>query len=108
MDAARLLRTVRARSGLTLRELAVRAGTSNATLSAYEAGRVRPRIDTLARIVEASGWRLGPDVAPVPERDPRRAPAGEELWQVLLLADLLPTRARDQRASSPHAIFGRA
>lgn len=108
MDAARLLRTVRTRSGLTLRELADRAGTSNATLSAYESGRVRPRVDTLARIVEAAGWRLVPEVSPVPRRDPRRASAGDELWQVLLLADVLPTRSRADRPSTPHAIFGRS
>lgn len=93
---------------MTLRELAARAGTSDSTLSAYEAGRVTPRIDTLTRIVEAAGWRLMPEVAVLPERDARRAPAGEELWQVLLLVDTLPTRSRDQRASAPHAIFGRA
>lgn len=108
MDASRLLRTLRARSGLTLRELAARAGTSDSTLSAYEAGRVTPRIDTLTRIVEAAGWRLVPEVAAIPERDARRAAAGEELWQALLLADFLPTRPREQRAGSPHAIFGRA
>ena len=108
MDAARLLRTVRARSGLTLRELAARAGTSGSTLSAYESGRVTPRVDTLTRIIEAAGWRLAPDVAAPPARDSRRAPAGEELRQVLILADVLPQRDRSERPTAPHAIFGRA
>ncbi|MBW3664477.1 MAG: helix-turn-helix transcriptional regulator [Actinobacteria bacterium] len=107
MDAAFLLRTVRTRAGLTLRQLAERAGTSDSTLSAYESGRVTPRVDTLTRIVAAAGARLGPRLSALPERDPRRAPAGEELWQAMLLAEVLPQRQRHQRPQAPHAIFGR-
>lgn len=108
MDASRLIRSVRRRAGLTLRELAERAGTSDATLSAYETGRVMPRLDTLTRIVEAAGWHLRPELSPVPERDDRRAPAGEELRQAMLLAGRLPSRSREERPQAPHAIFGRA
>lgn len=108
MDAALVIRTARRRSGLTLRELAARAGTSGSTLSAYEAGRVVPRADTLTRIVEAAGWRLSPGMAAVPRRDARRAPAGAELWDVMLLGGFLPTRGRAERPTQPHAIFGRA
>lgn len=108
MDAARILKTVRARAGLTLRELAKRAGTSDATLSAYESGRVQPRLSTLSRIVEAAGWRLSADLTSAPVRDARRASAGEELWQVMELAQALPQRTRDERARTAHAVFGRA
>ena len=59
MDAAAVIRTARAGAGLSLRGLAGRAGTSHATLSAYEAGRVHPSIDTVGRIVGAAGY-LGP------------------------------------------------
>jgi transcriptional regulator with XRE-family HTH domain len=105
MDASGLLRAVRTRAGLSLRQLAARADTSNPTLSAYETGRVTPRVDTLVRVVEAAGWRLAPTLEPVPKRDPRRASSGEELWQVLLLADVLPTRGRHERPQAPHTIF---
>ena len=88
-----------------MRQLAELAGTSDATLSAYETGRVTPRVDTLSRIVEAAGWRLGAEVTVAPKRDPRRASAGVELWDVLELVDFLPTKRRDQLPSTPHAIF---
>ena len=56
MDAARTLHLVRQGAGLSLRELAERAGTSHATLAAYEAGRTVPRVDTLDRILRAAGY----------------------------------------------------
>lgn len=108
MDAAAVLRAARRRSGLTLRELAERAGTSDATLSAYEHGRVTPRVDTMSRIVAAAGFRLSTDIEAVPTRDPRRAPAGEELFEVLLLAEQLPSRPRRDQPLAPHAVFPRA
>lgn len=104
--AADLIRSARREAGLSLRELARRAGTSDATISAYEHGRVVPRVDTLVRIVEAAGKRLEPRLASAATRDPRRAPVGEELWQVLLLADALPQRTRADRPTQPHAVFG--
>jgi transcriptional regulator with XRE-family HTH domain len=56
---------VRARSwaGLGQAELAVRAGTSRPTLSAYEHGRKAPTADTLERVLDAAGARL--EVVPV-------------------------------------------
>ena len=56
---------VRARTwaGLGQAELAVRAGTSRPTLSAYEHGRKAPTADTLERVVAAAGARL--EVVPV-------------------------------------------
>ena len=54
MDAARTLRRARRDAGLSLRALAGRAGTSHATLAAYEAGRAVPRVDTLDRILRAA------------------------------------------------------
>lgn len=105
MDTAELLRTVRRRAGLSLRALAERAGTSGATLSAYEQGRVTPRTDTLVRIVTAAGVTLEPTLAATPARDPRRAAAGDELRELLRLADLLPTPTREDLPRRPHARF---
>lgn len=93
MDAAELLRTARTRSGLTLRELAARAGTSHSTLSAYESGRVTPSAATLERVLRAAGFdvdvrlsvRIGGDPAD------RRA-RGQELIDVLELAEMFPAR----------------
>jgi ribosome-binding protein aMBF1 (putative translation factor) len=92
MDASRLLRTARQRAGLGLRELARRAGTSHATLHAYESGAVEPRIDTLERIVTASGFGLELSLVPGgADREARRA-KGLELEQVLDLAGQFPAR----------------
>ncbi|MEA2433283.1 MAG: hypothetical protein QOG54_740 [Actinomycetota bacterium] len=56
--AGNLIRLARNEAGLSQRELARQAGTSQATISAYEAGRKSPTLDTLARIVRAAGLDL--------------------------------------------------
>jgi transcriptional regulator with XRE-family HTH domain len=61
MDAARLIRDVRRRRGLTQAELARRAGTSQPVVSAYEHGHRDPSVTTLRRLIEASGERLRVD-----------------------------------------------
>src|SRR5919108_733121 len=48
----------RLRAGLTQHALAARAGTSQATISAYESGRKRPSLETLERVLAATGARL--------------------------------------------------
>ncbi len=53
-----LLRGARKRSGLTQLELAQRAGTSQPTLARYESGALVPRLETLDRLVAASGHTL--------------------------------------------------
>ncbi len=63
MDAASLLRRVRADSGLSQEDLSRRAGTSRPTLSAYERGRKSPSADTLERLVSVAGFEL--DAVPV-------------------------------------------
>ena len=83
----------RARAGLSLRVLAERAGTSHATLAAYEAGRVVPRVDTLDRILRAAGFAT--DIALVLRPDSTQADReakGEELRQALELAAMFPAR----------------
>jgi transcriptional regulator with XRE-family HTH domain len=64
MDVANLIRDVRLAEALTQTELAKRAGTSQPTLAAYEAGRAEPRLDTLERLVEAGRCELVVTVRP--------------------------------------------
>ena len=64
MEASVVLRRARIGSRLSLRALAERAGTSHATLSAYEAGRKVPTVATLDRILRAAGVELAPELAP--------------------------------------------
>lgn len=56
--AGNLIKLARREAGLSQRELARRARTSQATLSAYETGRKSPSLETLARIVRAAGQDL--------------------------------------------------
>jgi len=91
MDAATLIRRVRAEQGLTLRDLAAKAATSHSTLAAYESGRKVPTVDTLDRIVRAAGFELAAQLAPaVGGADP--AARGRELIEVLELAAMFPAR----------------
>lgn len=55
---ARLILAARRGAHLTQRELAERAKTSQATLSAYERGLKSPNLAVAERIVEAAGYRL--------------------------------------------------
>lgn len=97
MDSAHLLRAVRTRSGLTQAEVALRAGTSQPVVSAYERGRRDPSVTTLQRLVAASGGRLllaappAGDGAPVPMD---LVEHGRRLVDVLLLADAVPSRPK--------------
>ena len=91
VDAATTLRRARRRSGLSLRALAARAGTSHSTLSAYERGRKEPTVDTLDRIVRAAGFELGVELTAVAGGGDRRA-RGRELAEVLHLAEQFPAR----------------
>lgn len=94
MEVPALLRDARARAGLTQRALAERAGTSQSTIAAYEAGRKDPTATTLLRVLLACGQRVELR-AVVPVRSPsqrRLDDVGRRLADVLTLADALPSR----------------
>ncbi len=94
MDAASEIRAARARSRLTQAELAAWAGTSQATISAYESGRKQPSVATLHRLLAATGMRLAVEKS-LPPREPSSAElsrAGARLVEVLALAEALPVR----------------
>jgi transcriptional regulator with XRE-family HTH domain len=105
MDAATILRTVRHEARLTLRELARRAGTSHATLSAYEHGAKTPSVDTLDRVVRAAGYVFEGGLTRRIDADSRTGLArGDELAAVLELAAQFPAR-HDALLRAP--VFGR-
>jgi transcriptional regulator with XRE-family HTH domain len=89
------LRAARERIGMTQVELARRAGTSQATISAYEGGHKLPTVDTLARLLAATGSRLVVESGRQPVVLPSRAQlarSARELGDVLGLAAALPVR----------------
>jgi transcriptional regulator with XRE-family HTH domain len=90
---AETLRSRRRAAGLTLRDLARRAGTSHSALAAYESAGKIPRADTFVRILDAMGDRL------TTERQPFAGSAtdrGRELAEVLSLAEQFPARPHDR------------
>jgi transcriptional regulator with XRE-family HTH domain len=90
---ARQLREARAAAGLSLRELAVRAGTSHATLAAYEQGKKMPSAATFLRILESAGFAVDIELSPrIRVRD--GIERGRELEDVLDLAEQFPARRR--------------
>lgn len=91
MDVADLIRTARERAGLSQRELARRAGTSAAAVCLYETGQRSPGVDTLRRLVAATGATLELAVRPLGEAVDVAANA-RALEEVLDLADHLPQR----------------
>lgn len=105
MTAAQAIQDVRRRSGLGLRELARRAGTSHATLHAYERGTKEPRLDTVLRLAEAAGFTLELSLARRPDVGPDRVLKGQELAEALTLAAAFPARLR-RRLEAP--VFGMA
>ncbi len=67
--AGNLIKLARHDSGLSQRDLARRAGTSQAAVAAYESGRRSPSLATLARIVRAAGQDLRIQVVPYEDHD---------------------------------------
>jgi transcriptional regulator with XRE-family HTH domain len=94
VNVAAVLAEARHRSGLTLRQLARRAGTSHSTIAAYESGTKAPNTATLERLIQACGFDLEPRLRPR-SRFEDRVRRGRELVEVLDLADEFPSeRAR--------------
>ncbi len=93
--AAHQLQLARQQAGLSLRALAERAGTSHATLLAYEKGKKTPSVSTFLRILETAGYAVDIQLNKrIRERD--GIPRGEELEAVLCLAEQFPAKVKPQ------------
>jgi transcriptional regulator with XRE-family HTH domain len=64
-----ILREARFRAGLTQRELARRAGTSQSVVARVEQGRTDPSTATLSRLLAAAGFALRAELTPIPVAD---------------------------------------
>lgn len=89
VDAARIIRIARERSGLSKRELARRAGTSPAAIVKYESGQMSPTVDTLNRIVAVAGWRIEMELRP---EHPDLQVRGEMMADLLSVVDAVEIR----------------
>ena len=97
-DLKNLLENARKMTGLGLREAARLGGTSHATLLAYEHGDKAPGIDTLTRLLRSQGIELEVRLHKR-IRSMNGLERGEELIQVLELAEQFPTK----RSKTLHA-----
>jgi transcriptional regulator with XRE-family HTH domain len=92
-----LLRSARARRGISQAELARRSGVPRTVVNAYERGARQPAADTLAQLLAAAGSELA--ARPAPRVDLEHN--ARILEQVLDLAELLPTRRRGRLGFPP-------
>ncbi len=100
-----LLRAARIAAGLSLRELAGRAGTSHATLSAYEQGKKTPSVETFLRVLHACEYAV--DFVLRPRVRWRNGVArGDELAEALELAEQFPSRHEKRRTRLEFPRFG--
>lgn len=67
--ASALVRMARRRAGLSQRELARRAGTSQAAVQRYERGLTDPTFSTLERLIGACELELRIQLAPADDHD---------------------------------------
>lgn len=96
MISADLLRQARLRAGLTQAELARRAGRTQSQIARWEAGKVRPSLETLRDAVRACGLELSLSLA---NYDDSYIP------HIQRLLDLSP-QGRVEDALEREAIFG--
>lgn len=64
-----LIREARRRAGLTQRELAARAGTTQSAIARWEAGRSAPSFDNVRRLLRLCGFDLLVQLEPYDDSD---------------------------------------
>jgi transcriptional regulator with XRE-family HTH domain len=65
LKSARILSEARERAGLSQRELARRAHTAQSVVARIELGETSPSVDTLTRILRATGFEARIDLEPI-------------------------------------------
>ena len=89
-----VVRDLRRRAGLTQRQLAELAATSQPAIAAYEAGRKSPSLRTLARMSRSAGLEAFVDFIPPLTREDRRSLALHEAIADVLREEPGPTLRR--------------
>jgi transcriptional regulator with XRE-family HTH domain len=69
MQGNHLVREARRRAALTQAELARRVGTTQSVIARVEAGRTRPSVEYISRLLRACGYDLSVYLAPVDDHD---------------------------------------
>jgi transcriptional regulator with XRE-family HTH domain len=97
-----LLREARTRAGLTQRELARRAGTAQSVVARIEGGQSSPTLDTLARLLAATGFNIDMELVARPTADPLIEAFKRDIDRSLLRRNLEKTV--DERVRSLQAL----
>ncbi len=85
-----LVREARRRTGLTQRELAERAGTTQSAIARLESGRSSPSFDAVVRLLKLCGFQLLVALEPYDDSD---------LAQAMALLRLTPDQRLDELTS---------
>jgi transcriptional regulator with XRE-family HTH domain len=75
MIGGELVREGRKRAGLTQRELAVRAGTTQSAIARLESGRTAPTLEAVERLLRLCGFQLIVELVPYDDSDVVQAEA---------------------------------
>lgn len=101
MSSGVILRNARTSARLSQADVARRCGVAQSVISAYESGRREPSVETLGRLVEATGHQLVLDVVAMPGRTLGLpdTPLGRRIRQrrVAIVEAAAKRRARDVR-----------
>ncbi|MEO5903559.1 MAG: helix-turn-helix transcriptional regulator [Gemmatimonadaceae bacterium] len=68
--ASSLVKSARAQAGMTQRELAKKARTSQSVVARVELGETSPSLKTLSRLVKAAGFDVAAQLQRIPTVDP--------------------------------------
>lgn len=91
ITAGQLAGEARQRAALSQRELAERAGTTQAGIARIEGGQTTPSFETLRRLVDAAGFELHVELLMKPAPDPVIAAYKRDVDSTLLLENLRKT-----------------
>lgn len=92
------LAVARRLSGLTQRELAARAGTTQALVARIERGRANPTLNTVTRLFEAAGAQLMFEARPRVAADPLIESYKRDVDRTLLRDNL--AKSHDERVAT--------
>jgi transcriptional regulator with XRE-family HTH domain len=97
--ASKVLEAARRRAGLSQSEWARRSGVTQPMINRYLRDQAQPSVGQLERLLEGAGFEAEIALHPIGRRSTREL--GDELVQVLYLADALPQHGRDRTLPTP-------
>ena len=101
------LRKLRKMRGMTMKELGLRVGVSEASISFYETGKQFPGVETLRKIADVLGVSVDALLGRDMESDPSSVPQTAEARIISSGIDQLPKEQREQALNVMRAMFSR-